>query len=108
MKESKMAKLSRLTLGNIENLISLAEVSEVGKGSIKEDRAGMIMETPNEKRTFKNSPTPSDRDKFLAEVDSLLRRSGMYLADISYKPSIFFASEKIRGTFYVNGNEPSE
>jgi len=107
-----MAKLTRMTLGSIDNLVDGSGVVEVGKGTVEESRWKsnyLRLTTPEETRKI-NTPKKimnSNQDDFLAYVDGVLSDSKLYFADVQYRADKWsgFFPHQLSGKFYREKTE---
>jgi hypothetical protein len=107
-----MAKLTRINLGQIENLIEISGVREKGRGFVEpqvrhdgEDRYVRIKfegfeEVVDRWSYVSYSSIQSTREVFLELVDSALKRDGLFLAEADYSPARLFRRQRVSGVFY--------
>ncbi|MBI2629109.1 hypothetical protein HYW74_03430 [Candidatus Pacearchaeota archaeon] len=116
----------RITLGTIEGIIGEGKVSHLGRATFRRKDSFskvLVVSLPNERRNVEMpeeapfyNPLDGTNDKhiqreasinFISFVESFLRREGLYLAEVSYKPyRLHFDlpfSERLEGELYQNG-----
>jgi hypothetical protein len=107
-----MAKLTRITLGSIDNLVDNSEVVAVGKGTIKGSRwrsQYLKLTTPKEKRKIKTHMIimNSSQDDFLAYVNEFLSNKNLYFTNIEYRADKYygFFPHQLSGKLYKEKTE---
>jgi len=101
-----ITKLSRITIGNIGNLVEGDSPFNMGKGTVSTSRYDhnvLRVKTSEEDRVSTAAfITNMDRNAFLAHVDSVLENMGLYVADADFRPDRWqgFLPRTITGTFY--------
>ncbi len=107
-----MAKLTRITLGSIDNLVDGSGIVKIGRGTITASRwkeRYLKLATPEETSELNSAPLKvgSGRDDFLAYVDRVLSGKKMYLADVEYKAGKWagFFPHRLNGEFYKEKTE---
>jgi hypothetical protein len=107
----KMAELSRITLGNIDNIIDESGVEELGRGTVGGSCWDGYLRLKVSGDTKKINMSKSGvsiavwemrRNTFLECVNKVLEDNEMYLADVEYRADRWegFFPHRLSGKFY--------